>query len=282
VGNEKVPTEEIVETLKKNGFTTGKFRYGNDITSLQNKILLEIKDLSWMWVDIRGTRAIVEVKEKVPIPQIVDKKQPCNIVAGANGLITEINATYGQRVANVGDVVKQGTLLISGISNTRYDGIHYLHSSGEVKARTWRAKTSEMPLVKTYFSQTDKKISKNTINLFGFGVKLYLKDNVPYEYFDEETFSHKLRLGENLVLPISFERRIFRELVKIEERLSRDEALEICTNQLYTDLDSTLTEKSEVVNRKISVLNETEESITVKAEYECIEEIGVPVPILTE
>jgi hypothetical protein len=57
-----------------------------------------------------------------------------------------------------------------------------------------------------------------------------LKDNVPYEYFDEETFSHKLRLGENLVLPISFERRIFRELVKIEERLSRDEALEICTN----------------------------------------------------
>lgn len=282
IGNEKVSSEHIVAVLEKNGFKNGKFRYGNDITSLQNKMLLDIKELSWLWVDIKGTRAIVEVKEKVPIPEIVDKKQPCNIVAKTDGLITEINATYGQRVVKVGEVVKKGDLLISGISNTKYDGIHYLHSSGEVKARTWRVKTAEIPLVKTNFSETDKKISKNTINLFGFGVKLYLKEDVPFEYNREETVVHKLRLGENLVFPVSLERRMFYELKKEEEPITTDTALEICSKKLYAELDSELSPQTEVINRNCVVVNETEESIVVKAEYECIEEIGAEALIQKE
>jgi len=281
-GNEKVSAGEIMQSLEKHGLKAGSFRYGHDIADLQNRMMLEIKELSWIWVDIKGTRAIVEVKEKTPVPEIVDKNMPCNIVASADGLITEINATYGQRMVNVGDVVRKGDLLISGISNTKYDGIHYLHSLGEVKARTWHTKTTDYPLKKVDFLKTGKKISKNTINFFGFRVKLYLDGTTPYEYHEEETVVHKLHIGKNLVLPLFFERQIFYELQKEETALDVPSALKLAEAKLYGELDKELSEGSVTVNKTCKIMHEGSEHITVKAEYECIEDIGATVVITKE
>jgi len=282
VGNEKVSTERIIEALEKNGFEKGDFRYGKDIASLQNKMLLEIDELSWLWVDIKGTRAVVEVKEKVPIPEIIDKKQACNIIASKDGLITEINATYGQKAVTVGQVVKKGDLLVSGMANTKYDGIHYMHSTGVIKARTWYSEIVDFPLVKTTFSKTDKKISKNTMNFFGFRVKLYLSEDLPFEYSEEQVIKHDLALGRNLVMPISVERHIYQELERSEELLSEEEAILLATAEAYAKIDEVLGAETVVVGKTCEVIDTNEEYIKVKADYECIEEIGVTVPIETE
>ena len=278
-GNEKVKKEEIIYALKENGFEIGSFRYGKDIATLQNKMMLSIEELSWIWVDIRGTRAVVQVKEKTPVPQIVDRHQPCNIVASTDGIITEINATYGEKIASIGDIVKKGELLIGGISNTKYDGIHYLHSSGVVKARTWRSESKDFPLKKINFSQTGKIFSKKTINFFGFRVKLYKSEKLPFEYNKEETKVHYFSLGENFVFPVSVERNVYYELVRSESVLSVDQAKSIAEKELCAELDSMLTEKTTVINKTTDVTRLDEGQINVEVNYECIEEIGMEVPI---
>lgn len=278
-GNEKVSAEIIMNALEKNGFKTGNFRYGNDIPALQNKMLLDVDELSWIWVDIKGTRAVVQVKEKVPVPSIVDRKHPCNIVANNNGLITEVKATYGEKMVSVGDVVKKGDLLVSGISNTKYGGIHYLHSSGSIKARTWYSKSADFPLVKVNFSKTGKKISKNTINFFGFRVKLYMKENLPFEYSEEDVKIHNLSVGKNFVFPISFEQHTYSELFRSEEQLSVEQATQIASAELGSQIEASLIADTTVVNKTHEVVSVSDSIINVRLNYECIEEIGVEVPI---
>ncbi len=278
-GNEKVSTDVIMSALENNGFKTGVFRYGRDISALQNKLLLEVDGLSWIWVEINGTRATVQVKEKVPVPHIVDRDLPCNLVAAADGLVTEVKATYGEKMVSVGDVVKKGDLLVSGISDTKYGGIQYLHSSGSIKARTWHSKSGDFPLVKINFSKTGKKISKKTINFFGFRVKLYLRENLPFEFSEEEAKIHRLSIGENLVIPISLESATYHELLKSEEPLTEEQAAAIACTELGAQLDGELAEGTVIVSKTHEVAPAAEGQISVKLNYECIEEIGTEVPI---
>ncbi len=278
-GNEKVTSESIIAALEKNGFKTGTLRYGNDLSALQNEMLLELDELSWIWVDIRGTRAVVSVKEKVPIPQIVDKNLPCNIIASADGLVTHINATYGEKMVSVGDVVKEGNLLISGIANTKYKGIQYLHSAGSIKARTWHSISKDFSLKEIKFSKTGKKFSKKTINFFGFRVKLYMSENLPYEYSEEEKIIHSTSIGKNLVIPLSLERSINHELVRSERIMSQEEAASLACTELESELNAKLSEDTQIVSKAHEVLQVDEETINVKLNYECIEEIGKEVLI---
>lgn len=278
-GNEKVDTQIIMTALENNGFKIGTFRYGVDVSALQNKMLLEVDGLSWLWVDIKGTRAVVQVKEQIPIPAIVDRERPCNIIASTDGLITDINATYGEKMVSIGEVVKKGDLLVSGISDTKYGGIHYLHSAGSVKARTWHSKSADFPMKKINFLKTSKKISKNTINFFGFRVKLYMNDNLPYEYSDERYETHYLSIGENFVIPISLESRTYHELSRSEEKLTAEQATETAVNELCAQLDESLADGTVVVNKTHEVAVNGNGQINVKVNYECIEEIGIEVPI---
>lgn len=280
-GNEKLSAEQIVAELEKNGFRKGQFRYGNDIQSLQNKMLVDVEELSWLWVEIKGTRAIVQVKEKVPIPQIVDKDIPCNVVAERDGLITQINATCGEKAVKVGDVVKKGDLLIGGISQTAYDGLHYFHSSGEVSARTWYTCVADYPLKETKFLKTGKFFSKNTINFFGFRVKLYRDKKMPYAHSEEQAQVYSFSLGKNMVFPVSLERKICYELAAEEENHTFDSALEKALAKAYDELENQLGQGAVVVNKGYELVSESDEQITVKATCECIEDIGTCVPIET-
>lgn len=281
-GNVKVDKKTIVSALEEHGFRTGTFRYGVDVQQLQNKMLLSVDDLSWLWVEIRGTRAVVKVKEKTPIPHIVDYREPCNLVAVCDGLITEVNITYGEKMVSIGDIVKKGELLASGISSTKYGGIHYLHSSGSVKARTWHSKSGEFPLTETKISKTGKKISKNTMNFFGFRVKLYRDINSPYEYWEVQEGTHYISLSENLVFPLGYESNTFYELHRTEVPISREQAIEIACAELSSQLDDELPDDITVVNKTYNVTDMENGNIYVEMNYECVRDIAVEMPIDTQ
>ncbi len=279
VGNEKTDAIALTQALERYGIREGALRYGHDLNDLQNRMMMEFGDLSWMWVRIKGTRAIVEVKEKTPAPEFVDEGAPCNIIAARGGLVTAINATQGIRMVGVGDVVEEGTLLISGITDTRYEGVRYIHSNGEVTARTWRTKTAQYPLKKTVFSKTGKKISKNTMNFFGFRVKLYTEANPPFEYFDKESINHSLAIGRDYVLPISFERDVYYETLKTEESISPDKLLALQGRKLCAELEGDVAEGGVILSRTAEMVSNDGNVIVIKADIECIEDIGKPAVI---
>ena len=107
-GNETVPKEAILQALEHNGVTLGRFGMSLDGEDIRNHVLLELPALSWINVNVSGCRAKVEVRERRPAPALLDRREPCNLVARRDGLVLRVQALGGtamQVAKSAGDLV---------------------------------------------------------------------------------------------------------------------------------------------------------------------------------
>ena len=89
-GSEAVSEEEILRALEKYGVGFGTYGYAVDSFELRNYLLLEIPELSYIAVNVKGCRAYVQVRERIPPPEIVSKRRPGNTVAARDALILSL------------------------------------------------------------------------------------------------------------------------------------------------------------------------------------------------
>lgn len=117
-GNDTVPTEKILRALEHNGVAIGTRSLSFDQEELRNHVLLELGDISWLSVNVKGCTAHVQVVERRRPPEIVDRSRPANVVAARDGLVTKLEALDGRALVAAGAVVTRGQLLISGVSDS--------------------------------------------------------------------------------------------------------------------------------------------------------------------
>ena len=131
-GNVKVSEEEILRALERHGVRFGTYGYAVDSPELRNYILLEIPELSYIAVNVKGCRAYVQVRERIPSPEIISKREPGNTVAAKDALITAIQPWDGEKQVLPGSMVTEGQLLISGVMQDHVSGVRYLRGMGKV------------------------------------------------------------------------------------------------------------------------------------------------------
>ena len=148
-----------------------------------------------------------------------------------------------------------------------------MHSSGSVKARTWYDKSIKVPLYREEYSFTGKKIKKSTVNLFGFSVKLYLRDNVPFEYYNSSGKIHRLKLFGNYYLPFSFSTSVYEECLNNKISIFEKEAFDIGMEKIQAELEKDFSNDTLVISIDGSYVKIDNKNIEVSARYECIEEI---------
>lgn len=86
-GNETVPEEAILRALEQAGVTIGSRSMGIDQKALRNRVLLELEDVAWLAVNVKGCVAQVQVVERVRGDEPVSA-EPGNVVARRAGLVT--------------------------------------------------------------------------------------------------------------------------------------------------------------------------------------------------
>ena len=93
-GNESNSTERVTYVLQELGLRPGAFIPSLNIKEIENKAVLELDNIAWFTINNYGSRVVVEMKETVPPPEILDETTPCNIVAAKSGVVrrTEIYA----------------------------------------------------------------------------------------------------------------------------------------------------------------------------------------------
>ena len=133
-GNETVPTETILRALEKCGVAVGSQGLKIHQEDVRNRALLELPDVAWLAVNVRGCVAHVQVVERKRPPAVVQESQVCNVVARREGLVTRVQALDGKAVAAPGSVVTEGELLISGVADSERSGLRLLncHSADAV------------------------------------------------------------------------------------------------------------------------------------------------------
>ena len=147
-GNTEISREKIIQVLNENGLKIGSRKNKIDTNLLINNVRLQRDDIAWLGISIKGTNAIIEIKETDKAPEIINESEYCNIVSNKNASIVKINVQNGTAAVGVGDIVKEGDVLVSGHMEGKYTGIRYVHSSADVEAKVWYTKKD-----KFYFKQ---------------------------------------------------------------------------------------------------------------------------------
>ena len=134
-GNDVIPSQEILQVLETLGVKQGAYRPGLDIRSIERNAMLQLQRLSWIAINISGSTAVVEVRERVMPPEMMpDDDVPCNVVARYTGQIRQMQIFDGQSVVKVGDTVQAGDLIVSGILQNKYGTAILKHARAKVIA----------------------------------------------------------------------------------------------------------------------------------------------------
>ena len=144
---------DLEKYLRENGVYIGAYVPKINITELKNDILIKMPDLAYVGVNINGSHAYVNVRDRVNAPEVeVNEDQPCNIVARKGGIITSIVVTSGTQEVQKGDMVVEGQLLAGSYMTGRSGSTVVMRAKAQVRARTWHRVTSLLPMKFLYVS----------------------------------------------------------------------------------------------------------------------------------
>ena len=278
-GNEVVPTSYILGELRRLGLHTGVYGPLLERKQIAQDALLKLEDLSWMTINLYGTKAEVLVREVVKQPEILEKDGWYDITAKADGIVIHIEAHNGQSQVKEGDTVLKGDVLISG--NVRMEPpvyseqpVRYFQTQarGKVLARTWRTITAKIPLNAQVKKYTGEEETQVWINVFGQSIDFYRNSSISWPFYDKITTVYPV-----LELPIALIEHNVRAYDLENIQINQDAAQTLLENQLHERLQSVIGESGFVESFSYSARVQ-DEWLNVTLQAQCQEEIGIEVP----
>mgnify|MGYP001153613438 FL=1 len=279
-GNETVPTERILRALEKNGVRLGTFGLSLDGEDIRNHVLLDVPELSWIAVNVSGCRAEVQVRERTVPPAMVDRREPCNLVARRAGLVKKVQTIGGVACVVPGSAVTEGQILISGVEDTDTVGARVLAGLGKVEARTWYGLTASMPLMALEKQYTGKEKTGVSLIFGSRRIKFFSNSSIDGAEYDKITSRYPLNLlGVPLPVTVVVEKWRFYEAVPTARTAA--EAEKAAEAILTAQLQEMVKPYGEVKSTLCST-RQKGDALIVTLSAECLEEIGETAPIYTE
>lgn len=279
IGNDKISDEQIIEELKEADFHLGTFVPKVNYKTLHNKFLLNSKDISWISVNITGNVANVHVRETKK-ESISQNKEYTNIVASHDGQIASIIVIEGEKKVSIGDVVREGDILISGVIDSQAVGTRYEHAQGEIKAYVSKEIYIEVPYKneeKTYYCEPTKE---NIYKIFNFKIKNNRNYGNSTEFYDTISKKSYLTFFGLFQLPIEKETVIYYPYKFVSRELTVDEAVDLAFSKLRTEMDEKL-ENAELISKKVETSYD-DNAFYISCKLYCLENIAISQPFFVE
>ena len=143
-GYKGIPEDSLRCCLEKAGVYEGAFRPSIDWDGARNALRADFPELTWIQLVYDGRTVILNIEESShPILRADDKTVPLysDIVAEQDGYIETISTLQGAAMAEPGDYVKAGDVLISGTVRMQpttfqedWPTEYYVRAKGEITA----------------------------------------------------------------------------------------------------------------------------------------------------
>lgn len=262
-GNYIIPEERIVSVLNESGLKIGTPKFKIDQQQLKRDSLLKIPELAWLWVDKKGSKIIVDVREDIETPDVLSPDDYYNIVASKDAIITEMTVKEGVPVVEPGDTVLAGTVLVTGkIPVPSKQLTRYVKAVANIKARVFYEEKELFSTISTTRHETGKTKTHYTLDFFGNKLRLFHSDKVPFEVFDIEEKNYSL-------FGITLNKKLYKEIELRKELLTEDTVKNFGANQIISKIEEATAPDSKRVSCEIShkKINETAIEVLVRAEF---------------
>ena len=267
-GLKTLSESDVRKSLEKAGVSEGVFKGFVDIHKVERTLQLEYDKIGWMSVNLIGTRAEIEIKEKDSVPKKEYTSGYNNVFSDKDGVIRSIDVRRGTALVKSGSAVSEGQLLVVGTFENAFGGVHFIDADATITAETYYHKNFTLPQKQTLASPA--KFSKRYgVGLFGLQIPVTFG-----EASGDYTLSHRyyrLKVGREFVpLVLSCQQIVMYETV--ERQFTEIEAREILDTQLSLYKLFNLNEALSISQKAEFVKSDSEYKLSVK--LTCLEEIG--------
>ena len=272
-GNEELTEGEVIEALRACGFGVGSYLPSLRVREIENRVLMASECIGWLSINTEGTVARVQIIEHIAGERESSSKNPANLVAVSDGQIEYLELYRGNVVVTVGQAVKKGELLVSGLYDSKTGSFRYTRAAGRVMARTERVLTVEIPLLYEEKVYDEVYLQEIELSFFNFSQNFFKNSRNSDILCDIIKYNANLgQLGDNR-LPVSLSRTEVRPYQLVERERSAEEALELCYAELAEQL-STISNEVQLLQKQI-VTEVGEESVRLVCTLTCIEDIAL-------
>lgn len=277
-GSKLFNTEQILNITEKYGLKIGTFTPFFDQSEVSREAIGDFDgNISWIAVNIKGSKATVEVRDFEKDEDELQDTSPCNYIADFDGTIIDADIYSGEQKIFPGSAVKKGTLLISGVTENEDGSINYINSDGVFTAQ------HTINIKKNY--NTEKlfhlvKSNGDYLSVYFFGLNLpvsltsSLKDENLYSY------TEKISFADN-ILPIGTRKTAAYEITENKNNFSDDKIYQIiCVDYFTADEYATL-KNSRIINAEYQ-FQKKNNGCSINGIYSCVDFIGKKSPIINE
>lgn len=231
VGNKTVSDQQILSNCEEIGVKTGIRKTKISQKTQAQNLLLKNDRLAWGSFNIEGCLLTVNVTE---ITEKQGGESASNLVANSDGTVKRINVKSGDCVVKVGDVVKTGDVLVSGVIETP-NGTSFVRSSGEIIALTETEIEIEEPLERIVKYNTGETKTKRVLEFFTLEIPLYLgREKGEYESY--KTVKSLKLFGRNLPIKIHEKKFVFKTSQTV--KITLDEAKERLNQRAFEEFET--------------------------------------------
>ena len=165
-GNVTLSDGEVIDSLRAAGLYLGAYLPDINVDKIESSTLATDGRITWISVNMNGSVAYVELRERIG-KDISERKHPyANVVASRDALITEVEVYSGSAAVKADTFVRAGELLISGIIERETIGTHLTYASGRVIGRVFEDFLIEIPYEYTVMENTGKRKQSLRLHLF--------------------------------------------------------------------------------------------------------------------
>lgn len=253
--------------LKINGIKKYSFKKNYDkVQKIKEKILNKHKDkIEWLEIESNGTKYTVRVEErKIPVKD--DNNSPRNIIAKKPGIIKKVIAHKGEIIKDMDDYVEKGELIISGdlIFNNEVKG--KVRSEGKAFAEIWYLTKTEYPFVISKEEEKGKTKDVYALKFLNREFKLNIDKSKSKVKKEKQIIAHRL-------LPIKLVKQKRRKVIKTNQILTFEEALEEAKKASIKEVKSKLSKEEYIIRNTYLKSNVNNSTIEVEMFFAVYEDI---------
>lgn len=267
VGNDRIPSEEILGVFEELGVRAGVAVSSIDEWTVEQAAIRKIPEISWVNINLSGSSAQIEIREVIEQKEIDNSDEPANIVAARDGQIVYLRPFEGTQEKKIGTGVVKGDLLISGMEERIDLSTNICRADGYVVARTeHRIEASAENRVNALRASEIQK--SYSVEFLAFSIPIGRQ----VEGFEEKSFL----FINGVTLPFAFCESTRTELTESEITLEKEKALLLarlefmdkCANEFrYMQVEKT--EINEIAD---------ENGCKITGSFTCLENIGEKQP----